>query len=253
MSEYEKIAREIKKKIMDGTFPADEKLPKQTELAALFQTSRVTIHRAFQILKTESFILTQKGVGSFAKKTESDHDVNIEEYIGLTKKMKPTSLVRSKIISFHLRFPDEREQEKLHLKKEEPVYDIIRLRLINEEPFVLEYTIMPIHVISMVSEEVLLNSIYEHIENTLHLTIGGAVRRIRADKPDAYDNKFLNCQNNIPVLEVEQIVSLDNGTPFEYSQSRYRSDHANFVYYSHTSKEIKHIEENHNYRLSPTS
>lgn len=243
MSEYEKISKEIKRKIMDGTFPTDGKLPKQKELASYFHTSRVTIHRAFLILKEEGFILTQKGVGSFAKKTENDHDVNIEEYIGVTKKMKSTSLIRSKIISFHPRFPDEQEQEKLHLKKEDPVYDIIRLRLINEEPFVLEYTIMPIQVIPMISEKVLLSSIYEHIENTLHLTIGSAVRRIRADRPDAYDKEYLNCKNDIPVLEVEQVVNLEDGTPFEYSQSRYRFDQANFVYYSHTSKEMKHIKE----------
>ena len=60
-------------------------------------------------------------------------------------------------------------------------------------------------------------SIYHHILNTLRLKFGPANRRIRAGKPDLYDQKYLDCKEDDPVLEVEQAAFLSDMRPFEFS------------------------------------
>ena len=75
---------------------------------------------------------------------------------------------------------DEQEQTKLRLGKEDRIYDIVRLRLLDDVPVALEYTIMPVAVIPGITEEVLKASVYEYISNTLHLPIGTSIRRIKS-------------------------------------------------------------------------
>ena len=98
---------------------------------------------------------------------------------------------------FEVRFPDETEQLKLRIGKNGLVYDIIKLSILNSTPLMLEYTIMPIYVNPGINENILKSSIYSH--------------------------------NTDPVLEVEQVVYLDDGIPFEYSQTRHRYDKGDFT------------------------
>lgn len=110
----------------------------------------------------------------------------------------------------------------LKLKKNEPVFDIIRLRLVNDQPYVLEHTYMPQKLMPDLNEQVLLHSIYSYLKDDLDLKLSGAYRKIHADLSNDLDIRYLNCQAGDPILEVEQVAWLQDGTPFEYSFSRNR-------------------------------
>ncbi|MFQ7237256.1 MAG: UTRA domain-containing protein, partial [Enterococcus hulanensis] len=131
--------------------------------------------------------------------------------------------------------------EKLRISKNDPIYDIIRLRMLDGEPLALEYTIMPVLLIPGITEEILKKSVYQYIQETLHLDFGQSHRRIKADKPDQYDIEYLDCQSDDPVLEIEQTVYLDNDIPFEYSQTRHRYDKGDITVVNKSSR--------HNYQL----
>lgn len=82
------------------------------------------------------------------------------------------------------------------------------------------------------TKEVLDGSIYSYIEDELGLRIGAAQKITSADISNDIDHKELGLQDIEPVLVVEQIAFLDNGTPFEYSISRHRYDLFKFSVYS---------------------
>lgn len=71
-SSYRKIANDIMNKIQRGTFRPGEKLPKQTELADFYETSRVTVQKALNVLTLEGYIASKKGVGTFVKNQSDD-------------------------------------------------------------------------------------------------------------------------------------------------------------------------------------
>lgn len=225
MTKYEKIANIIRERIRQGTYPVDSLIPDQISLSKEFEVSRMTVKRAMDILELEGLILRKRGAGTFVKKTalSQGYTASIVEYEGLTKQLSEKK-VKSKIISFKLDFPDEEIQKTLMLDKHDPIYKIIRLRIVDGEPYILEHTIMNANLIPGVNEEVLLNSVYKYIQEDLNLKFGGAHRIIGADKASEYDIKHLNCREEDPVLEIEQIVYLEDGTPFEYSKSRNKYD-----------------------------
>lgn len=229
MAQYQSIANDIRNQIIRGDYQQGDQLPIQTELATQYATSRVTIQKALDLLQIEGVIYGKKGVGTFVTEQFSLYDNAVQDYMGLTKHYAQFGTIESKLISFEVRFPDETEQLKLRIDKNDSVYDIIRLRMLDGTPLMLEYTIMPICVIPGINKRILKSSIYSHITKQLGLTIGPSVRRIRADKSDAYDQKYIDCASTDPVLEVDQVVYLDNGTPFEYSQTRHRYDKGDFT------------------------
>lgn len=221
----ENIAKSIEDKILNGTYQS--KLPGQQHLADQFNVSRVTLSKALDILAAKGLISKVNGHPAVINRNCFDRYLTLDSvkyHFGLQNKLGNFTSISSHVISFSTRTPTEKEQLKLHINEDDLVYDIIRQRLIRNEPFRLEYTIMPIKVIPDLSLDVLNNSIYSFIEQKLNLKIGKANRVISADIPDAYDQKYLNCTHNEPVLKVEQVVFLEDDTPFEFSESRARYD-----------------------------
>ena len=228
MAYFKQIANELRRNIRNGIYQKDNQLPKQAELAELYQTSRVTIQKALNILHAEGLIYGKKGTGTYISQKNSKLDYNSDVYHGLTKRLGQAGTISSQVISFDILLPDETEQEQLKIGKNQPIYDIVRLRLLDGVPLVIEYTAMPVSIIPNLTEDILNGSIYEYLTQ-LDLTIGDAIRRIKADKPDTYDQKYLNCELTDPILEIEQTVFLSDGRPFEYSHSRHRYDMGDFV------------------------
>ncbi len=151
------------------------------------------------------------------------------EYEGLSLQMKRRHRsLKSQIIHFDVEFPDPYIQERLMIDAEQPVYNIHRLRILDGEPYVLEHTFMPVHLVPGLKKEHLLASIYDHLHQELNVHFAGAYRAISADKSDEYDQQYLNCAENDPVLEVQQVVYLKDGQPIEYSSSRNRFDVRNY-------------------------
>jgi GntR family transcriptional regulator len=230
---HRKIYHVLKDRITSGELQPGEKLSKQNTIAEDFKISRVTVQKAINFLKAEDLVYTVKGQGTFVSESidgNSMLDSNIDEYFGFTTNYRNQEMINNRIISFHERHPDEQELKKLEIYENEIVYDIIRLRSSYDDPLRLEYTIMPKSVIPGITEDILEKSIYQYIQNELQLEIGDAIRKISAQKPDAYDQKYLNCKQDDPILEVEQQVYLKDGRVFEFSQTRQRYDKGSFLF-----------------------
>jgi len=227
---YREIAEVIKKRIENNEYPTNALIPKQVALAEEFSVSRTTIAKALDILISRGFLYTRRGAGTFVTKSMvlSKQDFYVQDYIGLTNQF-PDDTVTSKIILFEIVFPDEKVQSALNLKAEAPVYNIIRLRLLNGQNYMLEHTRMPVHLIKGLHPEILQKSIYKYIKETLQLTMSGAWRKIFADKPNEQDKKYLGCTETDPVMRVEQIVCLTDGEPFEYSITTRKYDQGSFI------------------------
>ncbi|MEK6455780.1 GntR family transcriptional regulator [Caldifermentibacillus hisashii] len=234
MVKYQVIAQEMRRRIKSGFYPNDQPIPDEHTLSQEFECSRLTMKKALDVLVMEGLLMRKRGHGTFIIQAPADDEkVNVisDVNIGLSNMVKEKK-IESKIILFEIQFPSEDVARNLAIDKETPVYHIIRLRIVNQEPFVIEETFMPSQLIPGITEEVLYASIYNHINHTLDLTIGGAHRKIRACKSEKLDQQYLGCKVDDPVLEVEQVGFLNNGIPFEHSFSRHRYD--KFVFLSVT-------------------
>ncbi len=234
---YIQIYKKMKQRIFDHKYQANQQqLPNEMTLCEEFNCSRMTIKKALDLLVMDGLIYRKKGKGTFVLPQGAlSSKINIQEdhILGLTNSSKKE--VTSKILDFQLKFSDDIIAEKLGIHVNDPVYDIHRLRLINESPYVLERTYMSTSLIPGLDMDVLNHSVYDYIEQTLKYKIAGFLRITRADCSNKTDQKYLKLKETEPVLEVEQVAYLDNGTPFEYSFSRHRYDRFEFF-----SRSVRH-------------
>lgn len=234
MKKYQKIADELRARIKSEVYDPMRPLPDEMTLCETFDCSRMTIKKALDVLVHEGLVFRKRGHGTFiiqSSLSKSLHIINSQSVKGLTHAVG-SKKVDSHIIEFKVELADALVSSRLNIKQESPVYNIIRLRVVENEPYVIEQTYMPTSIIANLDETILHGSIYQYIQDELHLNIKSAHKIIRADKPDDLDQKYLNCKDNDPILEVEQIAFLDNGVIFEYSSSRHRYDKFEFHSFS---------------------
>lgn len=230
---YKHILETIKTQIVEGKYSAGSMIPDQNTLAKEFKTSRMTVKKALDMLAIEGFIYSRRGSGTFVKKNAlaQQDALPVNDYGGLSRRFSKNR-VKSKPIVFDVTFPTPEVKERLELKQNEPVYEILRLRLVDNTPYALEHTFMPISLAPNLSKEVLLDSIYAYLTKEVKLEIGGAFRKISAEKAEENDLKYLESEANDPILQVEQVVYLQDGRPFEYSISHhpYNGKHAYTIF-----------------------
>lgn len=225
---YQQISDEMRKRVIDGFYSTDQPIPDEITLANQFGCSRMTMKRALDILVMEGYLYRKRGHGTFIVKSAiQTNKVNVvgNDSQGLSHLLKGKGQeITSKVLQFEVKFPTEEIASHLSIDLDTPIYDIIRLRTVEGEPYVIEHTYMPTPLIPGINEKVLHASIYSYITDTLELTVAGTHKKIRACKSNEMDQLHLRCQKDDPVLEVEQVVYLNNGVPFEYSFSRHRYD-----------------------------
>ncbi|MFL2081702.1 GntR family transcriptional regulator [Latilactobacillus sakei] len=233
MPKYEEIADTLRQRIKQGIYPANSLLPNQVELVEEFDASRMTVKKAITILTMEGLVFARRGAGtkvldhSFWNKTTAPAD----QYRGMSFDLADANqTLTSKVITFKVTFPSPEVKERLTLSAQQPVYEIIRLRIVDGVNSVLEHTYTPVNLAPGLTDEILEGSIYSYLKKERHLTFAGAFRNIQADKADKYDQEYLDCAPTDPVLEVEQVVYLDSGQPIEYSRSRNRYDRRSYTY-----------------------
>lgn len=230
---YMMIYDDVKKKIIDGVYGVGDQIPDEKTTCEMFDCSRMTVKKAYDMLVQEGFIYRKQGQGSFVLSRDMqgrEFELQERDLDGFTK--STGGLGTSKVLHFRLMFATEQVAKALNINVNDPVYDILRVRLVNDYPYVIEHTYMSPAVIPGITEEILNKSIYAYIEETLGLRIGAAQKTTSADVSNDLDHRELGLDDIEPVLVVEQIAYLDNGVPFEYSISRHRYDLFKFTVYS---------------------
>ena len=141
---YKTIYDSIKDKILNKEYPANSKIPDEISLCKEYNCSRMTMKKALDLLVQEGLLYRKRGQGSFVMSSNNSKGQIIvpeRELQGFTKSSQGN--VTSKILEFKLEFANEEIANNLNINVDDPIYNIFRLRLVNNKPYVLERTYMP--------------------------------------------------------------------------------------------------------------
>lgn len=226
---YLQIAEQLIDQINSGELAAGSILPTESELQERFGVSRVTIRKSMKLLVDKDLLFRKRGSGTYVKPPKATHNaIQLSGFVEEVSKQGKTP--SSKIITFEVIESDAIIAEKLHLLEGDEVYSIRRLRLIDDEPEILEHTYLPVNMFPDLSIGAMRSSKYEYIENTKGLKI--KLSRQTA-KPEILTNpiaKELNVAEKYPVIRVDSVGELDDGRAFEYSIHYFRLNQYSFDY-----------------------
>jgi len=74
-TQYERIKDYVTDKVMSGEWPLGERIPTEEELAAQFQVSRMTVHRAVRELTADGLVHRRPGAGTFVSNERPSLDL----------------------------------------------------------------------------------------------------------------------------------------------------------------------------------
>lgn len=228
MSKYKKIAKIIEQKIMNGFYDDTGKLPTEDVLIKEYQSSRNTIRNAINHLMRLGLVVSIQGSGVFLRKGDSEGAINLENFHGLTTQFKNKN-VTTKIVSFELKKAHERLISKLKCDPETLVYHIKRLRFVDGDPFVVEYTYYNSEVVSGITQEIASSSIFAYIREELKLEIGYVDMIISSDILSSEDAVLLGLEDGMPSLKTENVEMLRNGKIFACSVDVHHYRRAKFL------------------------
>ena len=224
---YELVADDLTRAIKRGDYKPNEQLPSIEALCGMYEVSKMTINKSLALLESAGLITRRRGSGSFVKNVQSPlHDAATFAMSGqmggfTAERANQNCKISTLVEDFSVIRPPAEVAHVLAIEPDQFVYHIVRVRFADDVPHATEYTYMPIDLIPNLRLKNVENSIYSYIEDELKLKISSAHRVIRAVLPTKDEQAWMKIKANEPLLEVEQVAFLDDGTPFEYSRARH--------------------------------
>jgi len=211
-----------------GDYRPGQRIPSEDELMKRFGVSRGTVRQAIYELVLEGWLYRVQGSGTYVSRPK--YRQTLSRLTSFTEDMRSLGLTPSaRLLACRHQPADRKIAEALKIAPGEEVIYIERLRLANNEPMALNISIMPYKFVPNLEKENLeTKSLYEILERQYGLLLFRAEQTLEPTIADQKTAKLLSVPVGAPILLVEGIVYLKNGTPIEWVRILYRGDRYKF-------------------------
>jgi GntR family transcriptional regulator len=136
----------------------------------------------------------------------------------------------STIVEFQIAAAEPQDAKLLKLPGHDGnVFRLVRVRRANDEPILLETTLIPHYLCpELLSANLERDSLYRVLRDQYNLTLHDAEETYEVAIVRANETKLLECRRNQPVFHIRRLANLADGTPFELTRSVGRGDSLQF-------------------------
>lgn len=197
----------------------------ERDICKIQNISRMTVNKAIISLVNEGILERRQGKGTFV--SYKKQNLTYAKMQGFTEIAQNKKLnVKNKILKFELKTPSNKVKEYLQLEDiDSLVFQIERIRFIDDEPTILEKIYIPEYMCPALSEDLVSNnSIYKlYREKYLHKTqiAKQVINPIILNKSQS---KTLNVDSNTLALKIDRVVFTDKDEVLEYTSSLFITD-----------------------------
>ena len=220
---YRTMYTELKQRIQNGTYPADNFLPTEPELEKMFDVSRTTVRKAVGILIAEGYLKATQGKGTVVLNPSASQTLNYISSITETLKARG---YRVSVPKMHIEqlCADEALANAMHISPQSPVYRVERVLNANGTPiaYMLNY-LRANFVPDLEAYENAFVGLYEFLETHYHLILTDAVETLTATTADFLQAALLQTEVGAPLICSKRLTNTDRGV-LEYAQMLIRAD-----------------------------
>jgi GntR family transcriptional regulator len=226
---YYQLADWIRDQILIGAFDEGDKLPSEIVLSSQAGVSRMTARQAVSYLAREGLLEVRPGVGTFVAGPKLTHDaLNL---LGFTEEMmRQGGSVSSRVLEQRVLECPPRVAMQLELPNGEPAVQIVRLRLVDDTPLLLETSIIPETLCpGLQYEDLAEKSLYELMARKYGLHLQRARHTFEARTTGEWEREMLAMDAGTSVIVLEGVTYTHNDRPAEHCEAVYRGDRFSFV------------------------
>ena len=139
---YQQLVDEIKASISSGQLSEGDRIMTEAEFSKIYNISRITVRKAIEILVEEGILVKKQGIGTFVASKKLTRNIGV--FMGFSQNCEANGQKPgTKLLTAALTDPDGSDEKYLGIGENEKVILIRRLRLIDEQPVILEENHFP--------------------------------------------------------------------------------------------------------------
>ncbi len=229
-SKYYDIYQDLKDKIESNEYEFQELLPSENQLIGEYDCSRNTLRRAISNLVSDGYVQTMQGKGVrniYQPTMQSSFTIGgIETF--RESAIRNNKKARTKVIFMTELVVDKRIARRTGFPVGAEIYYLQRLHYLDDKALILNHNYFLKDVVKDLTKEIAERSIYEYLENELHISIVNSKRVMTVEKMTEIDEKYLDLGDYNCLAVVSSQTYNSDGIMFEYTQSRHRPDYFRF-------------------------
>ena len=207
----------------DGELAPGDIVPSERDICERFSISRMTASKAMSALVDEGVFRRERGRGTFVSHPKTT--CTSSSLTGFSENIRAAGLeAMTEILSFEEEEASRSISESLQLAAlDSSVFNILRLRYVDGEPFSLENVWAPKCRFPGLSREMLEGrSLYTLMREHFDMKLSHASQTIEPVLCSDFEAKNLDLDSGTPVLLFRRVAYAEPRIPVEYSKCIYR-------------------------------
>ena len=220
---HQSVAAELRDRIRRGELPVGASLPSEAQLCREFDSSRGPVRQALATLREEGLI--GGGQGRRPVVLDAVPAQPFTAFLSFTRRAELTgSIPGQRREEIALRRPEPAVAAALQLAPDALAVQLVRLRLLDGRPAMLERTtFVEAAGRPLLTADLEAGSIFAHLE-ACGIDLHAARHTFDAVAADATDAELLDVPVGAPLLRERRLTTDSLGVPLEWSDDRYRPD-----------------------------
>ena len=222
---YYQLKELVREQIQKKKLNPGDKLPSETKLSRFHEISKMTVRQGIMGLCDEGLLYRIRGKGTFVTKPVVERDLS--ELTSHTEALIASGCnVTTKVVKLGaMEVADPEVAETLEISKKDKIIKLCRLRLIDDEPFIVETSFLPHKLCpGLIRDDLSKNSLYLLLKNKYGLTLNNAIVSIEAIASENDLCALLEVRNGAPLVRLKQTTYLLDGRPIQYVEVISNSD-----------------------------
>lgn len=209
------------RRLVSGDWRPGELLPSEMRLAEELKVSQGTVRKALDEMAAQNLLVRRQGRGTYV--AEHSPSRSLFHFFHIVEPNGAKALPTSRLIARSTSRATRTEEEKLDLQPGARVIRMLRERLFDARPAILERISIPADLfkgfdLALGSE--MASELYVIYQQRHGVTIVNADERLRAVGAEGEECEYLKVAPGTPLLEIDRLAFSLDGRPVEWRVSR---------------------------------
>lgn len=229
--------RRIHALIRNGDFQVGERLGSERELAKQLGVSRATLRNALAAMEQHHEIkrLIGRNGGVYVSDGRFERNINTEESLPAIVR-RQGGILSSSVVSAAIAAASPSDMRMLKLPHESTIFNVVRLRRVDERPLSLEISHLPTALFPQFLSKDLTEPFYSIFDRYYEVRPGSVEEVLEPILSDELESKLLEISVGTPLMKIKRIAISEQGVPFERaidvyiaSRMRFTMHHSGYV------------------------
>jgi GntR family transcriptional regulator len=215
---YQQVKKHLVHRVLTGEWLPGQVLPSETRLAAEYELSQGTVRKAIEEMASEGLVTRRAGKGTFVTSHNGDYEP-FRFHRLFSDNGDKVANNRVMLLETRSATADNRIATALDLACGASGAEIQRVRELHGRPALLETIFLPDSLCpdaGRILRESNPGSVYLFLEQQYNILITRVLEQVRARHPTATEARFLEIDQEKPVLEVERTAYSLGGEAVEW-------------------------------------